>query len=48
MTSNKTEILNLHGNRRQIRGSRMSEVKKCPECGGSDAKFLKQDFKSIK
>ncbi len=29
-----TEILNLHSNRRQTRGSEMSDVKKCPKCGG--------------
>ena len=32
--NSKTEILNLHSNRKQTRGSKMSEVKKCPKCGG--------------
>ena len=30
----KTEIFNLHSNRRRTRGSKMSEAKKCPKCGG--------------
>ena len=29
-----TEILNRHSNRRRTRGSKMSDVRKCPKCGG--------------
>jgi len=30
----KTEIFNLHSNEDKLEDSNMSEVKKCPKCGG--------------